>query len=204
MSFGLCNAPATFVRLMERVLRGLSWKICLVYLDDIIVFSKSFDEHLENLGKVINCLKEADLKINPQKCNLFKDQVKFLGHVVSSDGVATDPAKLDSVTNWPIPKNVKQVRSFLGLCSYYRRFVKNFADIAKPLHSLTEAGRKFEWIKPCQESFDTLKQALTSTPILGYPTSDDLFILDTDASNDGMGSVLSPVQNGVERVICYY
>ena len=204
MSFGLCNAPATFVRLMERVLRGLSWKICLVYLDDIIVFSKTFTQHLENLSQVFECLRKADLKMSPQKCSLFKDQVIFLGHVVSANGIATDPSKLESVTNWPIPKNVKQVRSFLGLCSYYRKFVKNFADIARPLHKLTEADRKFDWTESCQESFETLKKALTSAPILSYPTSDDMFILDTDASNEGMGSVLSQVQNGVERVICYF
>lgn len=204
MSFGLCNAPATFVRLMERVLRGLSWKICLVYLDDIIVFSKSFDEHLENLGKVIKCLKEADLKINPQKCNLFKDQVKFLGHVVSAEGVATDPSKTESVMNWPTPKNVKHVRAFLGLCSYYRRYVRKFSEIARPLHKLTEANRKFEWTDECQVSFDTLKQALTNAPILSFPTPDEKFILDTDASNEGLGAVLSQVQLGVEKVICYY
>ena len=204
MSFGLCNAPATFVRLMEKVLRGLSWKICLVYLDDIIVYSNSFEQHLENLSQVFDCLCKADLKMSPKKCSLFKDQVLFLGHVVSAGGISTDPTKLESVTNWPVPKTVKQVRSFLGLCSYYRRFVKNFADIARPLHQLTEANRKFDWTDSCQQSFNTLKTALTSAPILSYPTSDDPFILDTDASNEGMGAVLSQVQNGIERVICYF
>jgi hypothetical protein len=125
MSFGLCNAPATFVRLMERVLSGLDWKICLVYLDYIIVFSKTFKEHLENLNQVLNCLKWANLKLSPQKWDLFKDRVVFLDHVVSADDTTTDPAKIESVTNWPIPKNVKQVRSFFGLCSYHRRYVRN-------------------------------------------------------------------------------
>lgn len=189
---------------MERVLRGLSWKVCLVYLDDIIVFSTSFTQHLENLSQVFECLKQADLKLSPQKCTLFKDQVTFLGHVVSADGISTDPVKLESVTNWPVPRNVKHVRSFLGLCSYYRRFVKHFADIARPHHKLTEADRKFDWSETCQTAFDTLKRALTSSPILSYPTSTDLFILDTDASNEGMGAVLSQVQNGIEHVICYY
>ena len=196
MPFGLCNAPATFVRLMEKVLRGLSWKICLVYLDDIIVMSRTFDEHIENLAKVISCLKQADLKLHPKKCDLLKEKVSFLGHVVSADGVATDPEKLKAVLNWPVPKNVKQVRSFIGFCSYYRRYVKGFADIACPLHKLTEMGQIFEFNDSCMKAFETLKNALTSAPILGYPTSDDPFILDTDASNDGMEAVLSQTQNG--------
>ena len=204
MPFGLCNAPSTFVSLMQKVLRGLSWKICLTYLDDIIVMSKSFDEHLENLSKVISCLQKADLKLHPKKCDLFKEKVSFLGHVVSSEGVATDPEKLESVKNWPVPKNLKQVRSFIGFCSYYRRYVKGFSTVARPLHKLTEAGQKFDFNEECLTAFETLKEALTSAPILGYPNSEDPFILDTDASNDGLGSVLSQIQNGVERVIAYF
>ena len=204
MSFGLCGASATCVRLMERVLRGLSYKICLVYLDDIIVYSKSSSEHIDNLSQVFDCLRNAGLKINPQKCSLFKDQVIFLGHVVSARGIATDHSKLESVTNWPTPKNVKQIRGFIGLCSHNRKYIKSFADIARPLHQLTEVNRKFEWTETCKKAFDTLKTVLTSAPILRYHTEDDLFILDTDASNEGMGSVLSQVQNGRERVICYF
>lgn len=124
--------------------------------------------------------------------------------MVSADGTTTDPAKIESVTNWPIPKNVRQVRSFIGLCSYHRRYVRNFADIARPLHKLTEKNVKFEWTDSCQESFDTLKRELTTAPILGYPTCEDKFIIDCDASNDGMGGVLSQVQNGTEKVICYF
>ena len=118
--------------------------ICLVYLDDIIVYSKSSSEHIDNLSQVFDCRRNAGLKINPQKCSLFKDQSIFLGHVVSARGIATDPSKLESVTNWPTPKNVKQVRGFIGLCSYYRKYIKSFADIARPLHQLTEVNRKFE------------------------------------------------------------
>jgi hypothetical protein len=144
------------------------------------------------------------LKLSPQKCDLFKDRVVFRGHVVSADGTTTDPAKIESVTNWPIPKNVRQVQSFISLCSYYRRYVRNFADIARPLHKLTEKNVKFEWTDSCQESFDTLKRALTTAPILGYLTCEDKFIIDCDASNDGMGGILSQVQNGTEKVICYF
>jgi hypothetical protein len=153
---------------------------------------------------VLDCLKRANLKLSPQKCDLFKDRVVFLGHVVSACGTTTDHAKIESVTNWPIPNNVKQVRCFIGLCSYYRRYVRNFADIARPLHKLTEKNVKFEWTDSCQESFDTLKRVLTTAPILGYPTCEDKFIIDCDASKDGIEGVVSQVQNGTAKVICYF
>lgn len=204
MSFGLCNAPATFERLMERVLSGLSWKTCLVYLDDIIVFAKSFEEQLERLDEVFTRLHEAGLKLSPKKCTLFQEDVDFLGHNVSRNGISTDPKKVAAVKEWPVPKNVKDVRSFLGICSYYRRFVRNFADIAKPLHKQTEKGCSFTWTESCQKAFETLKTALTTAPILGYPTAEGSFIVDTDASNEGMGAVLSQVQGDTEKVISYF
>ena len=204
MPFGLCNAGATFERLMERVLSNLSWKICLVYLDDIIVLSKDFDEHLSNLRQVFSRLKRANLKMNPKKCILLQSQVSFLGHIVSGDGIATDPSKIEAVDKWPTPTSVKEVRSFLGLCSYYRKFVNKFADIARPLHKLTETKSKFHWGEDCQTAFDKLKRALTSSPILSYPDSTGDFILDTDASNTGLGAVLSQIQDGIEKPICYY
>jgi len=204
MPFGLCNAPATFERLMEKVLGKLISKICLVYLDDVIVFGKKFSEMLINLGKVFECFRLANLKINPKKCVLFKKDVKFLGHVVSSQGVTTDPEKIAAVREWPIPHSKKQLRSFLGFCSYYRRFVRNFSSIAKPLYVLTEDKVKFFWGKEQQHVFETLKQALTSSPILSFPSGDEKFILDTDASNIGIGAVLSQIQGGEEKVIAYF
>ncbi|KAK3108932.1 hypothetical protein FSP39_019065 [Pinctada imbricata] len=205
MPFGLCNAPATFERLMEYVLAGLSWVKCLVFLDDIIVFSKSnFDDHLLNLSEVFERLKSANLKLSPKKCVLFKKEVNYLGHVVSAEGVKTDPKKIESIIAWPTPCNVREVRSFLGLCSYYRRFVKDFASKAKPLHKLTEKNIRFEWSKDCEASFQALKQWLTEAPILSYPIESGDFIIDTDASNVGLGGVLSQVQNGVEVVISYF
>jgi len=121
----------------------------MVYLDDIVVFSKTFEEHLHNLKEVCVRLKSAGLKLHPSKCKLFQKEVSFLGHRISEDGVSTDDDKTNAVKNWPVPKNVKEVRSFIGLCSYYRRFVLNFASVAKPLHLLTEKGWKFVWTDDC-------------------------------------------------------
>ncbi|CAG2219665.1 Retrovirus-related Pol polyprotein from transposon 17.6,Retrovirus-related Pol polyprotein from transposon 412,Transposon Ty3-G Gag-Pol polyprotein,Transposon Ty3-I Gag-Pol polyprotein [Mytilus edulis] len=204
LCFGLCGAPATFERLVEKIFSGLTWRTCLVYLDDIIVFSKTFDEHLKNLSEVCDRLRSANLKLHPKKCFLLQKEVTFLGHKVSHEGKSTDDEKIKAVQDWPTPKNVKDVRSFIGLCSYYRRFVENFSTIAKPLHQLTEKCKKFEWTEACNCSFEHLKKLLISAPILGYPINDGGFILDTDASNVGMGAVLSQIQDGVERVIGYF
>ena len=204
MPFGLCNAPATFERLMERVLAGLSWHLCLLYLDDIIVHAPTLEEHIRRLRLVLDRLRAAGLKLSPKKCHLLQREVEFLGHVVNDKGVATDPKKVEAVSNWPVPQSPKDVRSFLGLCGYYRRFVRDFSRIAKPLHHLTEKGQQFQWTAGCQEAFDKLKSALTTAPVLAYPTRDDQFVLDTDASNTGTGAVLSQVQDGDERAIAYY
>ncbi|XP_060564385.1 uncharacterized protein LOC132723637 [Ruditapes philippinarum] len=204
MPFGLCNAPATFERLMERVLAGLTWKQCLVYLDDIIAYSKTFEDHLTSLDEIFGRMSEANLKLSPEKCVLFQKQVNFLGHVISSDGVATDPRKIEEVRNWRTPRKVREIRSFLGLCSYYRKFVKGFSSIAKPLHKLTEKGEHFIWSDSCENAFEQLKNALTHAPILSYPISEGIFILDTDASAVGVGSVLQQVQGAEEKVISYF
>ena len=205
MPFGLCNAPATFERLMDKVLRGLHWETLLVYLDDVIVFGSSVPEELARLKQVFQRLRQANLKLKPKKCHLFKTKVSYLGHEVSNLGVSTQTEKTEAIENWPTPTNVKEVRSFLGLASYYRRFVKDFATIAKPLHQLTEKKRagRFEWSPVCQSAFDELKHRLTSTPILAYPSLEGELILDTDASKDGIGGVLSQVHDGHERVIAY-
>ncbi len=204
MPFGLANAPATFERLMERILKGLQWKTCLIYLDDVIVYANEFEEAVSRLDDVFSKIHSARMKLNPKKCSLFKREVTYLGHVVSEEGVATDPEKVRAVEDWPTPKNVREVRSFLGLCSYYRRFIKGYSHIAKPLHILTEKNRVFSWSEAEQIAFDKLKQALITSPVLAYPNAEDKFILDTDASNHGLGAVLSQVQNGVERVVAYY
>lgn len=203
MPFGLCNAPATFQRLMDLVLAGIQWSQCLVYLDDIIVIGRTFDEHLQNLSTVLQKLREANLHIKPSKCNFCREQVNYLGHIVSKAGVATDPEKTAKVSDWPTPMTVQQLQQFLGLASYYRRFVKDFSQISSPLHRLTEQGREFKWTDECAQAFSTLKQRLTHTPVLAFPDFTKPFTLDTDASDSGIGAVLSQTADGQERVIAY-
>jgi len=203
MPFGLCGAGATFQRLMDLVLSGLNMDICLVYLDDIIVFSYSLKQHLERLELVLRRIKEAGLKLKPSKCNLLQKSVCFLGHIVTGNGIATDPSKTSIIQHWPTPTSAKDLRSFLGLSGYYRRFVKDYAKIAAPLNALRKAGRNFDWTPQCQTAFERLKSALIVPPVLAMPNETGQFILDTDASDRAIGAVLSQVQNGQERVIDY-
>lgn len=203
LAFGLTNGPSTFQRLMDLVLSDLQWTTCLVYLDDIIVFGRTFEEHLSRLGEVLSKLKTANLKVKPSKCNLFSTEVQYLGHVISAEGVKADPGKVEAVRAWPVPINQTEVRSFLGLASYYRRFVRGFAEIARPLHQLTEKGKRFKWDEACQRAFVELKTHLISAPILAYPDPKKVFILDTDASDFGIGAVLSQEVEGLERVVAY-
>ena len=156
-----------------------------------------------NLSRVFDRLESAGLKLKSKKCNLFAQQVEFLGHKVSADGISTSPAKTQVVHNWPTPCNVSELRSFLGLCSYYRKFVKNFAAIAKPLHDLTAKDKNFKWSEECQNAFQKLKAALTTDPILAHPDFTRDFILDTDASDKSIGAVLSQNIDGKERVCAY-
>jgi hypothetical protein len=141
MPFGLSIAPATFQRLMEQVLAGLHWSTCLIYLDDIIMFSRTVAEHLGQLRDVFTRLKNAGLKLKPSKCHLLQNGVRYLGHIVSGKGIETDPEKVRSVFDWPIPLNQKDLKRFLGLASYYRRFVEGFAQVAAPLNALTDEGK---------------------------------------------------------------
>ncbi|BHF73008.1 hypothetical protein SprV_0401608100 [Sparganum proliferum] len=207
MPFGLANAPSTFQRLMNQVLAQLIPTSCLVYMDDIIVLGKDFDSHLNNIRAVFSSLRQAGLTLKPSKCVFLKPRVKFLGHVVSAAGIETDDEKVTQIREWPTPADVTEVRSFLGLASYYRRFIKDYAQIAGPLHKLTQKDVKFKWTADCTNSFQTLKDKLCSTPILVFPdVSNDAgkFILDTDASDTAIGAVLSQQQSdGTERVIQY-
>ena len=209
MPMGLCNAPSTFERCIELVMKGLQWQSLILYLDDCVTMATSAELLLERLDEVFRRLSAAGLKLKPSKCELFKREVTFLGHVVSEKGVKPDPRKVQCVVDWPIPRNTTDIRAFLGLCSYYRRFVQGFSTIASPMNSLLEAGQAFEWTSDCQNAFDTLKTILTSDPVMGYPKDEGLFILDTDASAKGIGVTLSQMQwceetqQEVERPIAY-
>lgn len=188
---------------MENILTGLQWKMLLIYLDDVIIFGSSVPEVIDRLKIVLQRFRDARLKLKPKKCHLFKKEVGYLGHVVSSEGVKTDPAKIEAVKSWPTPTNQTEVRSFLGLASYYRRFVLKFSDVVKPLTALTEKDQPYIWTTDCEEAFKAMKELLTTAPILAYPRRDVDFILDTDASNFAIGAVLSQEQDGQERVLAY-
>jgi hypothetical protein len=203
MPFGLCNAPSTFQRLMELVLTGVQWSSCLVYIDDIIIFSSTVQGHFQRLVEVFERLRSAGLEVKPSKCHLFRRSVDYLGHIVSKQGIQTDPGKTENVTNWHAPNNVKELRQFLGLASYYRRFVKNFALIAAPLHRLTEKAKAWSWTPEYEQAFNALKERLTTAPILAFPQFDLEFTVDCDTSSEGLGAVLSQAHNGKEYVISY-
>lgn len=203
LPFGLCNSPATFQRLMTHALRGLEWDICLVYIDDLIIFSRTFDDHLINLKKVFHRLREANVRLKPSKCYFVQSKVEYLGHVVSAEGLSPNPNKIKAVQEFPVPTNITGVKAFLGLCNYYRRFVKGFAQIASPLNKLTSKHIKFEWTDQCQEAFEILKKALVSAPILAYPDFTQPFHLFVDASQTGIGLTLGQVIDGKESVVAY-
>ena len=210
--FGLFNAPSTFERLMETVLQGLQWSSCLVYLDDVVIFGNTQRELLERMDEVFTRLRKAGLKIKPRKCKFFQTETNYLGHIISGEGVKVSPEKVAAVRDWPIPQCVIEVRSFLGAASYYRGFILGFASIAVPLHDLTKLGVKFEWTDACQHAFESLKTKLCDAPVLSFPVKNAQFVLDTDASDCGIGGVLSQLipitdDNGEikyeERVLSY-
>ncbi|BHF81305.1 hypothetical protein SprV_0702443500 [Sparganum proliferum] len=199
MPFGLCNAAATFQRLMQVVLSHLYPRQCLIYLDDVIVFGKT--------SAVLLALREAGLTLNPQKCQFLREKVNYLGHEVSPSGIKVSAEKAGAILTWPTPNSTTEVRSFSGLASYYRRFIRDFAGIARPLHRITEKGREFRWTDECQATFDELRTRLSRAPILMLANTTETappFVLDTDASAFAMGGVLSQTDdNGLERVICF-
>ena len=217
MPFGLCNAPATFQRLMERCMGDLNLRDCLIYLDDIIIFSTTFEEHLERLQAVFARLQDHNLKLKPVKCKLFRRKVSYLGHVVSEAGIHTDPNKIDAIQNWPVPNSVREVRRFLGFAGYYRRFIKGFASIVRPLNDLLvgqvtnpKARKKkspkrvpFKWTSVQQESFETIIDRLSNPPVLAYADYSLPFKVHTDASVNGLGAVLYQNQDNKERVNSY-
>ncbi|UYV71117.1 K02A2.6-like, partial [Cordylochernes scorpioides] len=203
MPFGLCNAPATFERMIDNLLKGLKWTICLCYLDDIIVFSDGFEEHLRRLQLVLNCLKKAGLCLNSKKCKFGAKTITVLGHEVSENGIRPDQEKIRAVRDFATPRSLKEVRSFLGLSSYYRRFIPNYAHLAQPLNDLLKKDSAFNWNQEEQNAFEALKSALISEPALGHFDYSSPTEIHTDASNYGIGAVLVQIQKGKERAIAY-
>ena len=201
MPFGLCNAPATFSRAISLVLKGLAWTSVIVFLDDIVVLSKDFDSHITNLTSVMDRLEQYGMKLKPKKCQLLKSSVIFLGKCVSSEGVQVPTHDIDRVVNWTRPACKRDVQSFIGVMNFHRDHIPSFATIAKPLYDVMSPKSTFEWTADQQQAFDLLKRKMTTAPVLAYPNPDDLFILDTDASNHAIGAELLQVQNGTERLI---
>ncbi|KAL0559143.1 hypothetical protein IC582_003733 [Cucumis melo] len=199
MSFGLTNAPAVFMDLMNRVFREFLDTFVIVFIDDILIYSKTEAEHAEHLRIVLQTLRDNKLYAKFSKCEFWLKQVSFLGHVVSKAGVSVDPAKIEAVTGWNRPSTVSEVRSFLGLAGYYRRFVENFSRIATPLTQLTRKGAPFVWSKACEDSFQNLKQKLVTAPVLTVPDGSSSFVIYSDASKKGLGCVL--MQQG--KVVAY-
>lgn len=199
MPFGLTNAPAAFMDMMNRVCRSMLDKSVIVFIDDILVYSKSESDHVKHLREMLETLRQERLYAKFSKCEFWLRQVQFLGHTISCDGVSVDPSKIEAIQKWEQPKNASEVRSFLGLAGYYRRFIRDFSKIAVPLTSLTRKDIKFEWGEAQESAFQALKRSLTDAPVLALPEGSDDFVVYSDASKFGLGCVL--MQRG--KVIAY-
>ncbi|CAA7012851.1 unnamed protein product [Microthlaspi erraticum] len=199
MPFGLTNAPAAFMRLMNDVFREYLDVFVIIFIDDILVYSRSQEEHATHLRLVLEKLREQKLFAKLSKCSFWQREMGFLGHIVSAEGVSVDPAKIEAIRDWPRPSSATEIRSFLGLAGYYRRFVKGFATMAQPMTKLTGKDVPFIWSAECEESFSQLKEMLTTTPVLALPEPGKPYMVYTDASGIGLGCVL--MQEG--RVIAY-
>ena len=189
---------------MDRVLEETNDHFTAVYMDDIIVYSRTFEDHLQHLKKVFQLLEKAKLKCGADKCSFCRTKIPFLGHIITPEGIKPNEALTTKVKDFPAPQNVTAIQSFLGLSGYYRQFIKNYAKIALPLTRLTRKNTPFEWTQECQEAFEHLKQQLVSEPILQFPDFEQHFVFYTDASDFGLGAVLAQrLQNGKETVIEY-
>ena len=203
MSFGLTNAPATFQRYMDTTLAGLKWNILLIYIDDFLIFSKTFEDHLRDVETVLDRLLDANMTLKPSKCHLFQRELLYLGHIVSAEGIKPDPKKIQAILEMPVPVDVTGVRSFLGMIGFYRTYIENFSRIAVPLYNLTKNFVKFDMREDEVNSFNELKQAMATAPILCHPDFDRPFVIETDASDLGLGAALLQRYDGKTHVIQY-
>ncbi len=203
MPFGLSNSPLTYMRLMNNILQGLIGKTASVFLDDILIVSQTEEEHFDKLNQVFTRLVSAGLKVKLEKCRFLQEKVIYLGHQIDSQGLRTVQSKVDVVKQFPQPTSVEKVRSFLGLTGYYRKFIQNYADIAQPLSSLLKKNSTFYWGPSQNKEFETLKEKLTSSPVLIFPDYSKEFILCTDASDVGLGRILKQERNGNTHLIAY-
>ena len=201
LAFGLTNAPATFQTLMNNIFRPYLDQFVVVYVDDILVFSKHPDDHEAHLRTVLQVLRREKLYAKASKCELFRPETEFLGHIVSADGIRPDPKKLRAIDEWPHPKNVNDIQSFHGLANYYRRFIRSFSRIAAPLTSLIKKTQSFLWTPVEEQAFSDLKAALVSAPVLVPPNPDKPYTVITDASDFAVGGVLCQDHgNGLQPV----
>jgi len=203
MPFGLNNAPATYQRCIDVILMGLKVIDCLVYLDDIICFSVTMKEHVNKLCAIFERLDQANFKIQPEKCVFATDTVEYLGHICTPSGIRPDTRKTRAIEEYPVPRTVRDIRAFIGLAGYYRRHVRNFAELAKPLTNLTRKDVPFNWTAEQQNAFDQLKLSLSTEPLLIYPDFSQPFIVACDASTKAVGAVLSQIREGEERPVAY-
>ena len=199
MSFRLTNAPAAFMDLMNRVFRPYVDQFVIVFIDDILVYSKDRESHDTHLQVVLETLRKEQLYTKLSKCEFWMNEVSFLGHIVSKEGIRVDPKKIEVVVEWKQPRNVTELRNFLGLAGYYRRFVKGFSMTAAPMTRLLQKNVKYEWSEKCQRSFDKLKTFLTKAPVLTQPTCGREYVIFSDTSLNGLGCVL--MQEG--KVVAY-
>ncbi len=204
MAMGLCNSPNTFQRLMDLLMAGLTWHGVLIYIDDLLIYGNDFNQHFDRLKEVLERLRQANLKLATKKCHILKRQVTYLGHQIVDGIVKPDPAKTQLIDNYPLPQSIKEVKSFVSLMSYYRKYIQKFADIAKQLTTLLEKNADFVWTVDCQQSFDTLKSSLSHETRIYLPNFELPFRLAYDASGVAIGAVLSQVVDGKERPISFY
>lgn len=204
MPFGLCNAPQTLCRLMDKVIPPKLREHVFVYMDDLLVVSETFESHIARLRTVASCLREANLTINVRKSKFCMREIRYLGHLVGNGCIKPDPGKIDAITDFPIPRTVKQIRRFLGMCGWYHRYISGFADIAAPMTDLIKKQARFEWTKEAQSAFEKLKESLTTAPVLSHPDFKRPFIIQCDASRNGVGGVLYQLDDdGNERPIAF-